>query len=316
MEKTKARLVSLDVLRVLATLMIVCLHIELHGGVLEVSADTLSYGVMNRFIFAAAYGCVNLYVLISAYFLSTSDTLKVSKIFKLETQVLTYSIVLHLLSCLVGLIPFAALGRLLKAYMPTSHHDQYWFFTVYAGMYIFHPFINKALRAMNQEQHAMLVGLLIGLCIWNDLTPLNSLYLANSGFSLIWFLAVYIIGAYIRYYVTPEKVKKSIWLTVFLFATVLVTASWVVGHFVLGNVLDALSIKKDYFYRYDSTLLIVQSIALFMVFVGIKIRSKFIMKAAAFLSPLTFGIYLVHDNFNFKEFIWKRIFHTDTMAMN
>lgn len=200
--------------------------------------------------------------------------------------------------------------------MPTSHHDQYWFFTVYVGMYILHPFINKALRAMGQWMHAMLVGLLIGFCVWNDLMPLNSLFLANSGFSLIWFLVVYIIGAYIRYYVTPETVKKGKWLFIYVSATVFVTIFWIAVYYVFGMFNPDLKGIADYFYRYDSTLILTQSVALFMVFLGIKVRNKRIVRATVFLSPLTFGIYLFHDNLNFKGFMWKSILHTDTMDLN
>ena len=91
MSNTKPRQLNMEILRIVAMLMIITLHYLDKGGVLK--EFTLKMG-LNRelawIIEALCMGSVNIYVLISGYFLSKSE-FKFKKVILLWAQILCYS---------------------------------------------------------------------------------------------------------------------------------------------------------------------------------------------------------------------------------
>lgn len=66
-----------------------------------------------------------------------------------------------------------------------------------------------------------------------------------------------------------------------------------------------------HYYKYNAFLVLVSSILLFMVFKGVHIKSEVTKRIVAIFAPLTFGVYLIHDNLLIKDFVWKE---TDTLV--
>lgn len=72
-------------------------------------------------------------------------------------------------------------------------------------------------------------------------------------------------------------------------------------------------LKIDYswlFYRYNSITVLASSFCLFMFFLNLDINNKFVSKIILFLSPLTFGVYLIYDNLYVREVLYTNILHT------
>ena len=68
-------------------------------------------------------------------------------------------------------------------------------------MYAFSPFINKALWALNKKQHATLVWFLVLILTFPFL---NGVLGVKGGYGLLWFIALYVVGAYLREYGVPK----------------------------------------------------------------------------------------------------------------
>ena len=120
-----------ELLRIIAMLMIVCLHYLSKGGALgdskgELSATGYAAWMMEAFCLVA----VNVYVLISGYFGVDSTTFTIRKPLKIWGQVWFYSVVIGLVALFSGIASF----------------DLYRFFT-----YVF-PVIHKFLHLFSTKQ--------------------------------------------------------------------------------------------------------------------------------------------------------------------
>ena len=132
----------MEILRIVAMLMIITLHYLDKGGVLK--EFTLKMG-LNRelawIIEALCMGSVNIYVLISGYFLSKSE-FKFKKVILLWAQILCYSWIITAVFAIVtkGAFNFAnGIYDAIPLILPvTGAH--YWFGTVYILLYLFVPF--------------------------------------------------------------------------------------------------------------------------------------------------------------------------------
>ena len=100
------------------------------------------------------------------------------------------------------------------------------------------------------------------------------------------------IGAYIRIYYKNKKINKYITLLVYLISSIL-----------LGVININVSRSLGYnwgIYSYNYILVYISSIALFLFFKELNIKSNLINK----LSGLTLGVYLIHDHVYVRKFIY------------
>ena len=136
--KTKSkRLANIELLRILAMMMVVMLHYLGKGELLppmSLSMDMTGY--VAWILESLSVVAVNVYVLISGYFLVESD-FKPGKILKIVLQVLFYTVLLTILAFSFGLVGKEELGfyNLIVQLFPFQL-EQYWFMTSYLVLYI------------------------------------------------------------------------------------------------------------------------------------------------------------------------------------
>ncbi len=296
----KERNASLDVLRVLAMGMIVVGHCLLHGGVLEAAAGSLSTNyILTQTLYCMLRVHVNCFVLVSGYFLCTS-TFRLSKWLKLWGTAFFWSLLIFALLCMTGNAAFSLVG-LVKAFLPFSQ-QRYWFLTTYLLMYMLSPVCNAAIEKMTQKQHLMsLLGFFAvyicyqNLIFWREFTAMNPR-------DPLFFLFLYFVAAYIRKY--PFR-KKHPWLLGYLICVGFV-AAWTIFEPVICTKLIGFEIGYTAFAGYHSIPYVLGSICFFMVFVQADIKG-WIAKLAVALSPLTFGVYLIHDHPEMRTFLWQTL---------
>ena len=133
MSNVSQRKLNMEVLRIVAMLMIVTLHFLDKGGILK--EFTLKMGFNDNLAWVIEALCmvsVNIYVLISGYFLSESE-FKVKKVLMLWLQILFYSWILTAVFAIVtrGNFNFEnGIYDLIPLVLPvTGNH--YWFATIY-----------------------------------------------------------------------------------------------------------------------------------------------------------------------------------------
>lgn len=297
----KQRNANLDLLRIVSMLLIVFLHSIDHSGVLENTVncgDAMYFYV--RFTYALCQVCVNIYIMLSGYFMVTSK-FRLQKLVTLWMEAAFYSFTLKLVFMVTGLDDFS-IGSLLSCLVPILT-GRYWFLTIYVGMYLVSPFLNTLIRALDKRSHALLNLCLFALMsVWVSLHPAIAGMNSGGGWGLAWFVTLYITAAWLRLYYTPN----SRILRCFLGFAVIPTGMAVLTCPPLADILPTIvSVIAEHWYRYDSVPVYVMTMCLFVGFLNIRITSDWLSRMIVRVAPLTLGVYLIHAHANVSPWSWE-----------
>ena len=291
----KDKNISYEILRVVSMLMVITLHYLVKGGLLRESlvGASASEGVF-WFLEAACLCCVNVYVLLSGYFLTESN-FKIEKVIRLWGQVLFYSILVLLVLAVTGAVDykdFLNLHELLFYFCPVTM-GHYWFATTYLIFYIVSPFLAKGIRSLDKKQHGILWLLMFFFtCVSKTVVPFELVF-DDKGYGILWFIFLFVTASYIRLYGCPAI--KGKWSALLLYV-MSVAGIWL---FKYGtSVIVADKGKYEYFsetaVHYNSIFVFGASIGLFMFFGYIKAKEGLLSSFAVKIAPFTFGVYLLH----------------------
>ena len=200
---------------------------------------------------------------------------------------------------------------------------RYWYFTSYFGMYLFLPIINKGIEFLTQNEFKIVVISTISLFVfWKDIkNPTMDVFGFNGGSSLIWLLTYFLTGAYIgKYKKDYFGCKKYIFCAISI--NCYITSTYIYFKLYLNARYSRNSYIVNIFKqmctdRYDGVIKVIQSIAITSFFLQIK-YNKYVTKILSFLGPLSFGIYLIHENRIVKKHILKYLFlnEPDNISLN
>ena len=296
----KSRNVNMDLLRIVSMLLIVFLHSIDHSGVLENAENCgMAMYFYVRFTYMLCQVCVNIYVMLSGYFLVTSK-FRLKKLVTLWMEAAFYSVVIRLIFMLAGARPFSIVS-LVSCFAPILT-GRYWFITIYVGLYLIFPFLNILIGAMDKKQHALLNICLFGLfSLWSSIHPSIAGMNSGGGWGLAWFAVLYLAAAWLRLYYEP-KGKAVRWLAVFVTIPVLVALAQVVSNLLGIGIFQ--TILKNWF-RYDSAPVYLMTMGLFVGFLNIRVGNEKWADGIRFVAPLTFGVYLIHAHADVSPWSWE-----------
>ncbi len=300
--KKRSRDANLDLLRIFSMLLIIFLHSIDHSGVMEQAEFSASWMyIYVRFTYALTQVCVNCYVLLSGYYLVKSK-FKLQKLAALWIETVFYSLAFRLVFIFAGLEAFSP-ASLLSCFVPFLT-GRYWFITIYVGMYLLSPFLNLCINAMNKKQHFTLIVLLVALfSVWSSLHPSMAGMNSGGGWGLAWFVVLYIIAAWFRLYYTPNN-KYFLKLSAFiLIPLVIALGQFAAKHLGIGIIQTVLS----FWFKYNSAPVVVMTLCLFVAFLNIRISNGVLTKIICTVSPLTFGVYLIHAHANVSPWLWETL---------
>ena len=194
-----------------------------------------------------------------------------------------------------------------------------WYFTKYFGMYLFLPLVNIGILNISKNDLKLVVISLLGiLIVWKDfMTNLDSFGLVN-GYSVLWLLIFYITGAYLGKYKIKVNAKNKlifnlIYIIIFFGSTLLCFyLPFYKGKF--SKLIIIIKIKQVFCHRINSFTMILQSISLTLFFSQIK-YNKLVGEIITFLGPLTFGVYLIHENKYIRSNIIGNLFKKDSLNL-
>ncbi len=289
-DEKMGRNVGVDILRIIMMMGIVTLHFLGHGGLLERASTDGGYYALLWLFRGLACMSVNCFVLITGYFQS-KGTFKLQKLIILLAQIVFWSLITYGISVASGTTVFSV-KDLIKAFFP-FFFGGYWFATVYVVLYALSPFVNKGLSVLNQRQHATLT---IVLAFILTFPFLNGVLGVESGYGLLWFVALYIIGAYLRKYGAPRFMNTAVCVALYIVSVLVLWAPQLIN-------LPGVSIVKLFVGGYSSIPNLLAAISCFIIFSRIRVNNT-LAKIVAFVSPLTFGVYLIHDSEFFRATLW------------
>ncbi len=207
---TSQRNSSFELLRIISMFIMIICHFMIHGG-FTFDAQTLSVPrFYTGFIRGIGQPCVDIFILISGYFLINDNRsfFNIKKILAFLGQVLFYSVSIYLIAIIFGIVKLESTASIIKAIIKALFPltmNSWWFAGTYFVMYLIHPFLNIVLRKLDKNTFQKLV--IAELIMWSvipTLTPTK--YQSND---LWWFVTLYSVAAYIRLYgLNPKFTRK------------------------------------------------------------------------------------------------------------
>lgn len=297
---------NIELLRIVAMIMIIAHHFSFHGG-FKFSSDTITATrFWVQFLLIGGKIGVNIFMLISGYFLVSARSLKTNKVLKLWLQIFTYSVGIFIVFSLCGAETFG-IKKLIKLCFPITY-SQWWFASTYFILYLLSPYINKLLHSLDKKQYQHFL-LLLGFC-WCIIPTLTAQ--ANQSNNLLWFVFLYAFAGYIRLFKPQTNIKGSTYIWMSIAVTLLTFLSAVVS--------DFLGTKIEFFYENATILYGMRKFPIFliaaMLFIGFLKTDIGYKPVINTISSATFGVYLIHDNKYIRPFLWKTLFKNASYAEN
>lgn len=299
-KQLKIRDSSIELLRIISMVMIVACHFATHGGF---SFDMKSLSIPRlwwSFIEMGGNLGVDIFVLISGYFLVTNNahSFNFKRIFKFWSQVFVYSIIIFFIFGSMNISDFGLISCI-KAIFPITF-DLWWFASTYFVLYLIHPFINMLLQKFDRKRYqTLIVTQLILWCIIPTFSTSN--YQSNM---LIWFVTLYCVAGYIRLFGLNPRFNAKTYLGFYTLFSTLRYLSCVIL-MIIGTKIPFVGNHSIYFYNQQSILTFLSALSLFMVFEKCNIGH---VKWINIVASATFGVYLIHDSKAVRYFLWHEVF--------
>lgn len=275
----KERSSNFEFLRIVCMLLIICGHIVMVHGYEEVGDSSWMIRQIFRPFTTVA---VNVFVLISGYF---GIKMNIKKLWKLNWMVTFYCVVFLLMGYALGFHGFEARRDWMQLLPVVT--KQYWFITVYFALCLVSPFLNKLVDVLDKEMYKKLLLTCFALFV---LLPTFAVILnfktitLDSGYGLINFMFLYMLGRYIRLHFTPTWNRYKYLLAYFCSMSVM-AAFQILYSKLLGFDFDALI-------SYDTLFTFTGAVCLFLYFQQLRFTSKIINTLAA---PCL-AVYVIHIN--------------------
>jgi surface polysaccharide O-acyltransferase-like enzyme len=172
-------------------------------------------------------------------------------------------------------------------------NNAYWYFTAYFCLFFFMPLINYAvLYAPRRAVECSICAVVLLFGFANSIGE-KSVFSLSNGYSVIWIGCMYLVGAYLKKY---DPLKNFNWwksLVAFIICVILAFLSKRLIESYAVN--ERYQLSKHAFLFYPSPFIFFEALFLFNLFQHLRLKGGF-SKVVSVLSPLTFGVFLVHDN--------------------
>lgn len=306
----KERLSNIELLRIVAALGIVIIHI---GDGKMVSLDVLSANQIVLYLLESfAHCCVNVFILITGYFLIKSNQRTWGKPIDLLLQNLLVQLAVFVVFILTHKLEFTM--RNIALYCSPNNY----FIILFITLYIVSPYINKLLNGFSSFEWKVFLIIIISIfsCYavfvdlygellgqkWFGLSPVGA-WGNQQGFTIVNFILLYCIGGYIRCNELTEKISSKKASLLFV-GSVLICFIWA----ELNCFLSSQGLRSAWVYH--NPFIILMAFSLFVLFSKINIKSRIINS----LASAAFMCYIVHTKI-LMIVNWDGIFRGNVLVM-
>ena len=271
----KNRNYGIDLLRLVFMFMICMWHILGHGGVTEGSLYNPSHRLVYGFLVVLMYCAVDGFALISGY-VSSNKPQKYERIVSIWFQVFFYSFILTTFLKLFGYPNTIENSDMIKYAFPIVN-NVYWYMTAYFALFFAMPIFNKYISELTISQAKRM--LLFIIVVFSILAFLTDPFQTAAGYSAIWLMILYIIGALMKKVKLFESVSTLSLIQLWFLSTLI---TWFMNAVF----------KYNEFISYLSPTILFNAMIMLVLFSRIKLKGNLLSKIA----PLALGIYLFHLN--------------------
>lgn len=294
MNEINRRNIGIDLLKMISMLLVICTHIYMQGGVLYAE----KYGTVGYYVSSFAYSmslcAVDCFIIIHGY-CACKSKFKLSRIIERWLLVLFWSVVI---SCIIMVIQpeMRSVTEAISMFFPVLR-GRYWFFNAFLVLFMFEPILNHVIETLSERKYRlMLVAAGMIFCLIPVASLGNDVLKISGGAEFCWFFVLYLVGGYLRKYVTNGKVEYKNYLNIVLFfglaflnlaykAVIENLTSFVLGRVLFGELL----------WTNTSPIMLGEAIFLFLFFSRLKIEDiSFTSKIVKLVTPLVFAVYIIH----------------------
>lgn len=283
---------GIDLLRLISMFMVVVLHVLGQGGILNNTQPLSVKSEIFYFLDITCYCSVNVFAIISG-FVGLKAKHRYSNLINLSLQLIFYAVLLTGIETivLVYLGKDISINNVVLNLFPSVH--SIWYFSAYFCLFFFMPILNSIIE--NTPRNALKVGAVFVFIIFCRFGQVSTKVVnLSNGYSVLWLAILYLLGAYMTKY-ELLKLSPVKCLIGFLSCVVLTSISRIVFGNISRIVFDEVGRGTNLLISYTSPTILLSAIFLVGLFMKIKIRDK-AKKVIAFLSPMAFGVYLIHCN--------------------
>jgi surface polysaccharide O-acyltransferase-like enzyme len=276
----------MDLLRLVATGMIILHHLISHGGLLKLFPSLCRSDVLYQSLNIICYCAVNLYGLITGY-VEVGKRYRLSRLMELWMQVAVTGLVITGAFALFSDAKPTA-GDWLAAAMPLFC-DSYWYFTAYFGMYLMLPVLHRMLTGLDRNRYRLLLLTCFVLFTVLPLSPRQSSFRLQYGYHILWLITLYATGCYFRRFGFARIGRYAVPVYIGCMAAAMVSRCVIEAMALRGET----ALHPAWLEQYNTPTMYLASCALLALFSRIRLgeRSARIVEA---LCPMTFGVYLIH----------------------
>ncbi len=219
---------------------------------------------------------VNCFTMISGYF---GIRLRLRSMLLFLGECLFYSVGIYLLFVATGLRHFSWDG-FADSLMVLSHSDL-WYVPAYFGLCLLAPFINAGCEAMSRRRLVVVTGVFVLFNVWcgwwwnGQFNP--------TGYTVIQLVLVYMLGRVVSRFI-------SVGIHIGLKGAFVAGGCYVIA--TAGIFVTSLYMPSVKAFAYNSPLVIVATVAFFVLFLGVRFKSRIVN----YLALSAFAVYLVHKN--------------------
>ena len=309
MNCNRIRQSNFELMRIISMFFIVLWHVILNGNLLSNTVDVTNftfYLIMFIIVFH-----VNSFLLLTGYF-QVDSKFKLSKLISLLFQLVFYNLIINITLYKFGLVEYTNV-EFIKSIL-FYNASSYWFISCYIILYCLSPFLNKLIHSLDKlEFKKNIIVLLLFFSVLPIVT--NKLFLYHNGLGIIQFIIMYFLGAYIKKTEIDKRLfknfniiqKRILLLIMFSLCVIFNLSLFYLQKQMNGlnsNILVDISSGINLFlFNYSNPIIIIQSIAVFVFFSTLNIKNRLIN----YISSLTLGVYLLHDNYNLRVNLFKWI---------
>lgn len=289
------RNMGVELFRVISMLLVVCLHILGRGGVVS-ATDHLSVNYkLAHYLQILTYCSVNCYALISG-FANVKTEFKFRRFFHLWLEtVFLLTATNAVVYFFVPAVDFQSRWWIAGIFPLIKR--ELWYLCAYFFMYPLLPMLNKGMLALKQWQHVAVMLMLQAPAVFRLIEGTDN-YVLGGGYSAIWLVCLYVMGAYFRIYGAPKWAKWFVTLPAFFLTALVAWLFKIVPETMVQNgTLDKTSewyTARGGLISYISPCMVIMAVMLLLFFMQLKIKAKIPRRLIAEFGASTWGVFVIH----------------------
>lgn len=277
----KERDSNIELLRIVATLMILMVHFS--GWFLSfVGIDTFWGGGKSMAVTRVMLNSVScigvvLFILISGYF---GIHPKIRSLLNLFMCLAFFYLGTYLLNCWVTGDAVFQHHRVLRKLMAFSHEN--WFIQCYLFLMLVSPMLNVFVEKGSEKELLTYIIVFVACAFYFGCVHDSTYFYFNRGYSVTTFIMIYLVGRYLRLYGEKRMAQVASWKIILV---------WI-GCTALICVWKLFMPRYGLFVSYCSPILLLSALSLFLLFARLSFQSKVVN----WMGASCLAAYILHTN--------------------